>query len=166
MCGMKTFFFVASCCPFQHRRCSSSHSSLRGITHSITHSHILLQSLIKPYSLFNSVNSVNNCSAVLPPSPMVFFVKASSNEPTSGSPAPRVSGRKSMVRSPLVMAKPPRMNIGTLKKEKVLLNPKEAKSKIKLIQLHLHLVRGCPSQELQKWRKEGAQSEKQTPMCK
>ena len=71
-----------------------------------------------------------------------------------------------MVRSPLVMAKPPRMNIGTLKKEKVLLNPKEAKSKIKLIQLHLHLVRGCPSQELQKWRKEGAQSEKQPSMCK
>ena len=48
-----------------------------------------------------------------------------------------------------------------LEKIKGLLNLKEAKSKIRLIQLHLHLVRGCPSQELQKWRKEGAQSEKQ-----
>ena len=64
---------------FQHRRCSSSLNSLRGI-HSI-HSHILLQSLIKPYSLFpwcsmvftstqqwsivfNSVRSVQQCSIV------------------------------------------------------------------------------------------------------
>ena len=51
-----------------------------------------------------------------------------------------------------------------LEEIKGLLNPKGAKSKIRSIQLHLHLVRGCPSQELQKWRKEGAQSEKQTPM--
>ena len=34
-------------------------------------------------------------------------------EVTSGKPAPNVSGRNAMVRRPLVIANPPRMNIGT-----------------------------------------------------
>ena len=34
-------------------------------------------------------------------------------EITSGSPAPKVSGRKAIVRIPLDTANPPRMNIGT-----------------------------------------------------
>ena len=48
-CTKKTAYEVII---FQHRRCSSSHNSLRGITHSLTHSDILLRSIIKPYSLF------------------------------------------------------------------------------------------------------------------
>ena len=57
--------FIIVILSFQHRRCSSSHNSLRGITHHPVH--ILLRSSV------NSVNSFNSYSAVLPPSPMVFF---------------------------------------------------------------------------------------------
>ena len=49
---------------FKHRRCSSSHNSLRGI-HSTPLTH-------HPVPHF-APNSVNSYSAVLPPSPMVFF---------------------------------------------------------------------------------------------
>ena len=78
---------------------------------------------IKSYhGMTRSIISTNSSS---------FHVKASSNEPTSGSPAPRVSGRKSMVRSPLVMAKPPRMNIGTLIRSEEHTNSRKHKKRLR-----------------------------------
>ena len=64
ICWSAHVFANNNFCWAAHRRCSSSHNSLRGI-HSTPLTH-------HPVPHF-APNSVNSYSAVLPPSPMVFF---------------------------------------------------------------------------------------------